>query len=326
MADILHFDGVTWEGQLANEIFIKPAFTTPALESEVTVLLGLKSKRQMVLDTNLQDIVKASSGCGRTTSGDVIDITDKFIETCDAKINLEQCAKNLADTFMEEMLRTGNNLFDLTGTEIASYIEKKVLEALKIDLYNILWFGDTNSGYSTLATCDGLWKKLIAGVSAYGIQRPYVFTSEVLADCQAITVMREMVEGASDLLDSIPEGDKYIKLTRELYDNYVTCREDACCGDRSWSMIEEGKRQMYFRGIPVYKASEWSNAITHYALSYKHRAIYATKSNLFLGTDAISDTTSFEMFYDKRDKLNYIDGEFKIGVNYAYDELVVLAY
>ena len=326
MSNILHFDSVTWEGQLANEIFIKPAFTTPAIESEVTVWLGVKSKRQMVLDTNLQDIVTASSGCGRTTTGDVIDITDKFVETCDAKINLEQCAKNLQDTFMEEFLRTGNASLDLTGTEVQSYIEKKVLEALKTDLYNIMWFGDTNSAYATLATCDGLWKKLIAGVGAYTVQRAYVFSSTSLYECEALAVLRALVERADPLLDSIPESDKYIMLTRGLYDNYTTCREDACWGDMSWAEVEKGRKVYYFRGIEVRKASEWTRAITHYGLSYPHRGIYTTKANLFMGTDAISDTTTFEMFYDKRDKLNYIDGEFKIGVNYAYDELTALAY
>lgn len=326
MANILQFDNVTWEGQLANEVFIKPAFLVPSLQDEMDVLISIKSKRQMVLDTNLRDIVRASSGCGRTTTGNVVDLTDKFLEVCDAKINLEQCAKNLRDTFMEEWLKTGNEIFDLTDTEVAAYIEKKVAEGLSRDVYTIAWFGDTESGNATLATCDGLWKKLIAGVSAYGVQREYTFQSNTITSGQSLDVLRAMVEGASDLLDQVPENEKYIKLTRALYNDYLAQREDACCGDKSWDMLEEGKRQLYFRGIPVYKATEWSNAITAYGLSFPNRAIYTAKSNLFLGTDAVSDTNSFEMYYDKKDKLTYIDGEFKIGTQYAYDELTVLAY
>lgn len=326
MANILNFDNVAWEGQQANEVFIKPAFLVPSLQSEMDVLISIKSKRQMVLDTNLRDIVRASTGCGRTTTGDVVDLTDKFLEVCDAKINLEQCAKNLKDTFMEEWLKTGNEIFDITGTEVAAYIERKVAEGLSRDVYTIAWFGDTESNNATLATCDGLWKKLIAGVSAYGVQRAYTFQSNTITSGQSLVVLREMVENASDLLDQVAEGDKYIKLTRALYDDYLAQREDACCGDKSWDMLEQGKRQLYFRGIPVYKATEWSNAITAYGLSFPNRAIYTAKGNLFLGTDAVSDTNAFEMFYDKRDKLTYIDGEFKIGTQYAYDELTVVAY
>lgn len=326
MANILAFDDVAWCGQQANEVFIKPAFLVPELQSEMDVLISIKSKRQMVLDTNLRDIVRASEGCGRTTTGDVVDLTDKFLEVCDAKINLEQCAKNLRDTFMEEWLKSGNEIFDVSGTEVGAYIEKKVAEGLARDVYTIAWFGDTDSANATLATCDGLWKKLIAGVSAYGVQREYVFTSDTITEGQSLVVMRAMVEGASDLLDQVAEGDKYIKLTRALYNDYLAVREDACCGDKSWDMLEQGKRQLYFRGIPVYKATEWSNAITHYSLSFPNRAIYTAKGNLFLGTDAVSDTNTFEMYYDKKDKLTYIDGEFKMGTQYAYDELTVLAY
>jgi hypothetical protein len=326
MANILNFDNVAWEGQQANDVFIKPAFLIPSITSEVEVMLGVKSKRQVVLDTNLRDIVRASSGCGRTTAGDVIDLTDKFLEVCDAKINLEQCAKNLADTFMEEWLKTGNAIYDLTGTEVATYIERKVSEALARDVYTILWFGDTQSNNATLATCDGLWKKLINGVSAYGVQRAYTFQSNTLTAGQSLTVLREMHENASDLLDQVADNEKYFKLTRDLYYNYLALREDACCGDMSWQMLENGSRQVYFRGIPVYKATEWSNAISHYNLSFPNRAIYTAKSNLYLGTDAISDTNSFEMYYERKDKLTYIDGEFKIGTQYMYDELTVLAY
>ena len=104
MADVLDIN-VSWAGQQANEVLIKPTFLTPELQNEFRIMLDIKSKRQLALDTILSGVVRPSVGCGRDNAGDVVDITEKFIEVCDLKVNLDQCAKNLKNTFMEEFLR-----------------------------------------------------------------------------------------------------------------------------------------------------------------------------------------------------------------------------
>ena len=322
MADVLNVD-VAWAGQQANEVLIIPTFNTPELTTEFRIILDIKSKRQLALDTILSGVVRPSEGCGRDVAGDVIDVTAKEIVLCDLKVNLNQCAKNLANTFMEEWLRTGNAITDLVGTDVEAYILDKVTNALRLDVYDIAWFGDVNSSNDTLASCNGIWSRLIQGANAYDIEKLTIPTT--LSDCTALDTLRSLYEGASDLLDQMPEGDKYFALTRELYNNYLTCREDACCGDKSWDMVEQGPRVLLFRGIPVYKKSRWSQIISANNLNHTHRAVYTYNQNLVIGTDAISDTNTLDFYYVKQDKMNYIDAEFKMGTQYVYGELTAIA-
>jgi len=322
MADVLNVD-VAWCGQQANEVLVIPTFNTPELTSEFRIILDIKSKRQLALDNILSGVVRPDIGCGRDVAGNVVNVFDKELAVCDLKVNLNQCAKNLANTFMEEWLKTGNALTDLTGTEVESYILDKVKNALRLDVYDIAWFGDVNSTNDTLASCNGIWTRLVAGANAYEIEKVTIPTT--LVDCTALDTMRAMYDAASDLLDQMPEGDKYFALTRELYNNYLTCREDACCGDKSWDMIEAGARMLMFRGIVVYKKSRWSQIISANNMLHTHRAVYTYNQNLVIGTDAISDTNTLDFYYVKQDKMNYIDAEFKMGTQYVYGELSVIA-
>lgn len=327
MADILDVD-VNYPGKLANSIIIKPVFQADALEKYFDVRLGIKTKEQLALNTSLQRILRPSVGCGRDQQGNVINVYEKFIEVCDLKANLEQCAKNIASSFFTQMLKTGNEEYDLTGTDVEDFIVGRVVDALKLDVVEIAWFGDTDSEDEYLSSCDGIWKRVFTAIDEYGIDIAYdiqVNEDGSLPDCEGLNTLRALYSGASDLLDEQPEETKYMLLTRELYDNYVNCREDACCGDRSWEMIEEGKRQMFYKGIKVDKMSNWSRAIKDFGLDYKHRAMYYQKGELVVGTDAISDTNSFDFWYDKKDKMNYIDVEMKMGTQIIYDEMVIVA-
>lgn len=325
MPDVINPAGLTWCGQLADEVIIKPVFQTPEMERFFDIMVGVVSKRQMVLDEILENVLQESTGCGRDVTGQVIDLTEKFIEVCDAKINLDQCAKGLDATMFEEWRKSGNALFDLTSTRIADYIIEKVQQAMRLDLFKVVWFGDTTSTDQVLSICDGLWKRLINAAQTYDMIS-FPVGDGTLGDCAALDLMREMYDGASDLLDQIPENQKYFALTRSLYSNYLACREDACCGDRSWEMIEEGARALTFRGIPVYKVAEWDRIIAAKGLSNPHRAIYTYNKNLVVGTDNMADTNSLEILYNPYEKTNQVDAEFKIATNYKYDELTVIAY
>lgn len=326
MANIID-NNVTWCGQQATEVLLKPTFFNPGLTFTFDVLGDIKSTRQLALDDNIEDVVRTSSGCGRDVAGGPISIDPKVITLCDLKVNLDQCAKDLKNSFMEEMLRQGNDIFDLTGTDLENYILVKSQNALENDVPKIAWFGDTTlaGSYPTIGACDGVWKRLIAGVSEYDVERGYTF-GDTLSDCEALDALRATYEGASDLLDSLPENQKHILVTRSVYNNYLTCLEERCCGDRGTILMEDGRTTLTFRGIPVIKMSQWDRWISNYGLGNPHRLMYTTKTNLVIGTDLFSDTNTLEFWYDRPVQLNHIDAEFSMGTQYKYGELTSIAY
>jgi hypothetical protein len=325
MADVINIAGVSYCGIQANEVLIKPAFLTPQMEAYFDIMLSIKSRKQLALDDTLEDIIQASSGCGRDVTGEVITLTEKFIDVCDAKINLDQCVKGLRDSFMEMWARSGNAEFDITGTEIQDYILEKVQAGMRTDLWRLVWFGNTAlAGDQVLGICDGFWTRLIADAQTYDIYS-YNLPTTLVAD-SAVDALRSMHDNASALLDNVPNTDKYFAVTRSVWNNYLATNEDACCGDRGIILTNEGTQTLFFRGIEVRKESEWDRAISAKNLSNPNRIVYTTKTNLVVGTDAMADTNSLEIIYNPFDKTNQVDAEFKIGTQYKYAELVSIAY
>lgn len=329
MPDVLNVQDTTWCGQQASEIFYKPAFRAGGITDQFFLIVpNIKSRRQMVLDEQLQYIVQISDACARTPNGEVINLSEKFLEVCPLKINLDQCAKNLEEKFTEEWLRTGNSLFDITGTAVEDYIIRKVTEALALDLWRIIWFGDTASDDERYNVCDGFWTRIFASVGEYDTDIKRVTVAEgALGECAALDYLRQVYEGASDLLNEVPENQKYFMLTRSMYDNYRTCLEERCCGDRGTILLEDGRTQFFFRGIPVYLAPGWDRYIRNDLNNeFPHRIVYATYQSLAVGSDELSDTTTVEVLYNPYEKNNQIDAEFKLGTQIPYNELVAVAY
>ncbi len=324
MANVITED-VTLDAKDTNEILVLPLSEVHAIEEFFEVRTDIIYKERIVLSGNLRGIIRAYTGCGFAATDDAVNVYEKYLEVCKLKVNLEQCADDLGSSWFAKWLKKGTNIDDLTDTAVQDFIVAQVLDAMKFDIPTISWFGDTDSANDFLASCDGVWKRIFQAIDEYSGQRLWDF-GETLADCEAIDAMRALVEGAPAELDAQPEGNKQILLTRELYDNYLTCREDACCGDRSFDMLEQGKRQLYFRGIPVYKMTEWSVDINTYSLGLPHRIMYTLKGNLVVGTDAVSSEQSFDFWYDKKDEKNYIKLKMKWGTQVIFDPMTVVGY
>lgn len=324
MADVLDVN-VSFVGKQANEVIIQPIMEAHAIETFFDTRPDITFKEQLALNTTLRRIIRKYTGCGFSADGDVINVFEKYLEVCKLKVNLEQCAQNIGTSFFVDLMKKGTDIDDLTDTEIQDFIVARVMESLTLDVPELTWFGDTDSVDEFLSSCDGIWKRIFQAIDEYSGQRLYVFGAS-LGECEALDAMRALYSNAPAELDAQPEGNKQILLTRELYDNYLNCREDACCGDKSWDMLEQGKRQLYFRGIPVYKMTEWTEAINFHGLDFPHRIMYTLKGNLVVGTDAVSSDNSLKFWYDEKDEMNYIKLKMKWGTQMIYEGLTVVGY
>ncbi len=324
MANVITED-VTLDPKDTNEVIVLPLTEVHAIEDFFDVRTDIIYKERLVLSNNLRRIIRAATGCGFEATDDAVNVYEKYLEVCALKVNLEQCAADLGSSWFAKWLKKGTNIDDLTDTALQDFIVAQVIDALKYDLPELSWFGDTDSNDDFLASCDGIWKRIFEAIDEYSGQRLAVI-GDTLSDCEALDVMRLLYEGAPAQLDGQPAANKQFLLTRELYDNYLTCREDACCGDRSWDMVEAGPRQLYFRGVPVIKMTEWTEAINFHNLSNPHRAMYTMKGNLYVGTDAVSSDQSLDFWYDKKDEMNYMRLKMKWGTQIVFDQLTVVGY
>lgn len=326
MPDILNLDETTYVGKQANEVMMIPVFTSPPIADFFEIMPNLKYRQQIALDEFIEDIVQASEGCSRNPSGGPIDLTNKWIEPCAMKVNLDQCAKDLAGTFMAEWLKAGNELFDLTGTDVETYILKKITDALVVDIPKIAWFGDTDIPQGILSICEGMWPRIIAGVQDYSIDNAYSIGATLSAD-EALAALRAVDDAADTRLAGLPASEKYLAVTRSVYNNYRNTLEDLCCGERGQMLLENGQTVLTFRGIPLIVMYEWDRIIANHGLGNPHRILYTQKKNLVLGTDIMPDANNLlEMWYSKDDKTNKIDAEFSMGTQIKYGFMTIVAY
>src|SRR6478736_2157078 len=114
MADkTLFTDNITWDGQAADEIFAKPIFTDPDLLNTLRIIPNVKSKKQLAVDTLLEKILKKVTTCARNPSGNLITLSDRYLEVENVGVDLEQCALSLEDGMLEQFLNSGNEIFNL---------------------------------------------------------------------------------------------------------------------------------------------------------------------------------------------------------------------
>lgn len=332
MADVLNVSATTWCGKQAEEILIKPTFLVPELEELMDVRIGIKSKEQLLFDEILENILQLDTGCGRTPTGSVVNVSEKFIDLCFVKANLDQCVKNLRSKFTE-MWRRGSGLDsnELEG-KLLAYVQEKVQDAVRIDINKVAWFGNTllsaTDPNRPLYVCDGFWTRFIASVNAYGITRAHTF-GDTLDDCEAITAFRAMWTQRSAIFKSLMKRNKAefkLPVTSSVWENYQTCLEEKCCGDRGVIRMENGDERLFFRGVEVIEMPEWDRTIEDFSLSFPHRAALYHRPQLILGTDSLSEMNQLKIIYNPFNENNQIDAQFVMGTQFGYPELIIVAY
>lgn len=317
----------TYNGIETTEVFIKPGVTHPMVSQLFDTVIGVKSKMQIGLTTQLGQITVADDlSCGRSNPSDGVEITNRTLETTPLKIYIQQCANVFANTIYENWLRSGNGVNDVTGTEVQRLMEEVLIPGVSRDAFNILSFGDTGSADPNINQLDGLWTRLIAGVADYCVERIGDFNDTLVPD-EALNTLKGMYEGAPAILDQVPLNEKFFYVTRSVYDNLVSSYESVSTGsDLQVGYQENGIPVLRFRGIEVLKITQWDEAIKAFGLSDPNRAIYTTPMNHMVGVETTDEETSLDIWYSKDDDIVNVSGKYRMGYNYKHCDLQVIAY
>lgn len=337
MADkTLFTDNITWDGQAADEIFAKPIFTDPDLLSTFRIIPNVKSKKKLAVDTILEKILKKVTTCARNPSGNLITLSDRTLEVENVGVDLEQCALSLEDGFMEQFLNSGNDIFDLNGTYIKTYLEQKVVDALKMDVPRVLWFGDTASGDANYNLIDGFWKHLFAlgatNPSMVGPAIPATLPSayDATGAAAVLAIFRGLYDAQPQVLRALPANRKRfivsLELAEALQDAYTTL--GGVNGDIFIRRNQDGEGYdtFKFKGIEVIGMAHWSNIIdTDLSGTKTIRAVLTDTQNLVVGTDRVEDTMNVEFMYHPYPRVNTLEANFKLGTQIVWPELTVFS-
>ena len=331
----------TYPGILTTEVFFKPVEDSPALSDLAIIDQGISYKKQYNILPQLSKIVKPYDGCERAFSGSQ-EITNKTLEVKEFELNLEWCKddftnylSNSYNYLAQEMLKSGINSFDPSGTPVATMISRLIDEATRQDVFRRICFGDTGSSSADFDTIDGIWTQLIGDsgtASTYCVKKANVsLGTDALTSGEALTALEAVYNESSNLLKAVPTTKKAMYVTGSVYDNYFnSLAANGAVTEQAFTNLVKGVTSLTFKGIPVIPVRIWDTMLEDsdnpLNATTRHLILYTTKDNHIIGVENSGDLNKVEGWYERLERKFYFEGSMKFGYQYLHCDLQTIAY
>lgn len=292
-------DNTTYYGKDAEGFYSK-ALLTGSTKSMIKLMPGVKSKEK-IARLDLSNILQAAD-C-TFTDGGTTTLSQKTIEVCDFKINLEFCIKDFENNYLSEQMRAGSNNGELPAS-FQSYVLDQIAAPVSTDLERLLWQGDTAASPADL--CDGLLKQFLADAAVIDVTGTTLSASNIIA---------ELAKVYAAIPNTIANKGKVVIFVSvaasKFYKQALAALNNALIGS-----YNNGDFQLSYIDIPVVVAEGLPTNIM----------VAAEPMNLIYATDLISDENQIKVL-PMIDRLGTptvrILTHFKFGNNYQIGEEVV---
>ena len=269
----------------------------------VNVQGGIKSSATI---NRLATTISAAAGaCGWSAAGTTT-LDQRTISVSDIKINEAICLNDLENYYTQVQMNPGSYNTNIPFEQLFAENKRDQIMALVEDL---IWKGNTSTGSGNLALADGLVKLLDAGITAssafYGTYSISNLGTEIVAKIDdMIADLNPNVINETDLhiFMGYAEYRTYAKSLRDLNLFAYTGAENQ---GQDFSQVHPGTnvRVIAVRG-----------------LNSADRFLLTPASNVYVGTDLLSDAEDFKVWYSQDfDEVRFL-AKWKLGVNVAYVE------
>lgn len=336
-----------------KELLIMTNFTDEVLEKFFTFRQNVTKGDKLGWTGEMSDIGWAGSGCNPTYKKATIGAAEKEWDMGDWSIPLEWCYEELEGTIAEYCLKTGTEIGDLTSTEYMDYIVLPALDlAIKRMMWRFTWFGDksaasiTDAGsitdgvdVSLFKTCDGFFKQLFAICAANASQRVTIAAnaeatsalqrSKIREAGVALGIFDNLFDNADSRISSMDGAGVFC--TKSLADALVRDLKREYKLILTWEQVFKGLDVTEYDGHLIYRVSIWDRFIEKYQnngtkLNLPHRAVFGTPNQLFVGSPANKIISDMDIWFEKKDRKNYIYSTGKLATLVGEDNLFQLAY
>ena len=286
----------------------------------VTVQGGIKSAATI---NRISTSLSAQAGaCGWNAAGTTT-LDQRTITVCDVKINEAICLNDLEAYYTQVNMNPGSYNTAIPFEQIFAENKRDQIMALVEDL---VWRGNTSTGSGNLALCDGFVKLFDAGVTAssghYVTYSTTALSGAGSGGAYSATSSNivELIDELARLIDTdvINAPDLHIFLSYADYRTYAKLlREKNLFAYTGAENQGQDFSQMH-PGTNI-------RVIAVRGLNTANRILLAEASNLYIGTDLLSDAEDFKVWYSQDfDEVRFLS-KFKIGVQVAFIENVVWA-
>jgi len=298
--------------QKADEIVEASLFdakTQRLIQSSGNVMVEVKSAQTInVMDTDaaFQD----DSGCAFNASG-TTSFTQRTLTVGKIKVQEALCPKDLESKYLQESLGAGTN-YDSVPFE-QRYMDRKAGKVAE-QVETASWQGDTDSPNINLNKFDGFQKIIGAAAGVVNANTtPYV--SATVTEITVANVL-SVIKGIKNALPARVKGKADVKIFCgwDIFDLIVDAHVNANLFNYGAQNIGDGSLT-----IPG----------TRYVVEAVHGLdgtsdLYAMRtSNMFFGTDLLSDEQTAEMWFSQDDRNVKYHLAFKAGVQIAFPSEIV---
>ena len=262
----------------AAGFYISAALKQAVSLDYLTSIENIKYKSNIQkMDATVSPIAAAT--CDFTPAG-TLALTEKVLEPANLQINLDLCKKTLLDSWEALQMRAGAGAPPPASFDdyVISYMGDIIANATETSI----WAGVANAGGDFIGfTGAGAAGWLRAGNDATVIQEALTGGAGVAPT--ATTILADLQAAVDNIPAAvIGKEDLYIYMNQANWQNYIQA-VSALTGFPYGNMSDEYMRQ--FNGIKIAVVNGLQNAAI----------VVAEKSNMFFGTDLLSDATRIQL-------------------------------
>jgi len=246
----------------------------------------------------------AAGGCGWSAAGTTV-LSQRAITVCPIKLNEAICLDNLETYFTSVQMRPGSYNEEIPFEQL--FAEEKANQVSSL-VDQLIWVGDTNTS-GNLGLCDGLLKLMQNDASVVDVTSLGFVASTIVASVDAMVAATP-----TDILD---HDDLTLFMGYDLYRIYSAALRDANLFHYSGA---EDQGQEFSQMIPGTNV----RAIAVKGLNGRSNFVLTSAKNLYVGVDMLSEMEDFRIFFSEDNDEVRTRIKFKIGVNYAFSDFIVL--
>lgn len=311
-----------------QETFVLALAKTPLLaQLGFRIEQDIQSSKTFYKTGRLNKITKKAVDCNTGDTATGVAISSVVLSVTQMEAELSQCKAPFEASIYEAALKKGYDVYNLEGTQIQTLLLEVFGMAVADDLYRQIFLNDTTLTNSDYTAYDGVFKTLKAGaLAADGTVRVAASISDTdINQTNILTTLDSYVDAQNSVLKyNYTPDQKRFYVTDPIYRAYEQKLTTLGSLESSKTELVDGIGALKFRGIPMvnlltigdYILQDFNTTSPASSSVLDNRIILTNPLNHIIGTDLMTDTTSAEFWYERKDKKNYCRLNYRAGYKY----------
>lgn len=314
-------------------------------------IMKVKNDDPIALIGEMDMVGKKGGGCDPTYEEKGITNSQKRWELGQWEIPIKICYEALKGSIAEYSLKTGTAIGDLTSTDFMAIYTDALQRAMQRMIWRFGWFGDKNavladsgggkltagSDVNMFNVCDGLFKRIFEAT----VEKNHttIAANKEGTTAGQVSALRKKGE-ATAVVDTIlmdvdtriiDDSDAVLLMTRSLADALTYDIKQTYHDIMPWEKVFDGFDVATYNGVKIARVGIWDRMINAYekgetAVNLPHRAVFCNPKHLMVGTDADALISDLDIWFDQKDRRNYLYATGKIGTALLEENMIHAAY